>query len=110
MVILEDNEIVGAMRHGDLTKVQRLIFGGKVHPSSIFPCGSTLVHYCIRDLPKNTFTALGRWEMYEAGLLPSFEDEDLGPGIVESSGKLIDVAVWLITYGSGPDILNIYGE
>ena len=69
MVISEDHEIVGAMRHGDLTKVQQLILGGKVHPSSIFPCGSTLGHYCIMDLPEPTFRALNRWEAYETGYL-----------------------------------------
>ena len=73
MVITEDDEIVGAMRHGDLTKVQQLILGGKVHPSSIFPCGSTLVHYCLKDLPLNTFRALKRWKLYEEDYLLDFE-------------------------------------
>ena len=109
MVISEDNEIVGAMRHGDLTKVQQLILGGKVHPSSIFPCGSTLVHYCIMDLPEPTFRTLNRWEAYETGCLSDFKGKDLEK-IVESSVKLIDIAVWLVTYGSGPDIPNIDGE
>jgi hypothetical protein len=110
MVISEDNEIVGAMRHGDLTKVQQLILGGKVHPSSIFPCGSTLVHYCVKDLPLNTFRTLKRLELYEEDYLLDFEGEDLRPDILAFSVKLIDVAVWLMTYGSGPDILNIHGK
>jgi hypothetical protein len=110
MVISEDNEIVGAMRHGDLTKVQQLILGGKVHPSSIFPCGSTLVHYCVKDLPLNTFRTLKRLELYEEDYLLDFEGEDLRPNILAFSVKLIDVAVWLMTYGSGPDILNIHGK
>ncbi len=104
MVISEDNEIVGAIRHGDLTHVQQLILGGKVHPSSIFPCGSTLVHYFVRDLPKRI------WEINEAGYVPKFLSEHLEAGIVKSSGKLIDVAMWLMKYGSSPHVLNIYGE
>jgi hypothetical protein len=36
MVISEDNEIVSAMRYGDLQKVKTLILGGQVHPSSVF--------------------------------------------------------------------------
>ena len=105
MVISEDNEIVGAMRHGDLTKVQQLILGGKVHPSSIFPCGSTLVHYCIRNLPEHTSRTLNRCEVHGEGNLLSFEVE-----IRETSVKLIDIAVWLVTYGSSPDVLNIHGK
>ena len=38
-----------------------------------------------------------------------FKGKDLEK-IVESSVKLIDIAVWLVTYGSGPDIPNIDGE
>jgi hypothetical protein len=112
MVITEDDEIVGAMQHGDLTKVQQLILGGKVHPSSIFPCGSTLVHYCIRNLPEHTFRSLNRWEMYESGypLHPLYPSGEILKKMVEISVKLVEIAVWLVIYGSGPDILNIHGK
>ena len=29
---------------------------------------------------------------------------------MEASVKLIDIAVWLVTYGSSPDVLNIHGK
>jgi hypothetical protein len=49
-------------------------------------------------------------ELYEEDYLLDFEGEDLRPNILAFSVKLIDVAVWLMTYGSGPDILNIHGK
>jgi hypothetical protein len=39
-----------------------------------------------------------------------FVDKDLMLEDVKSSVRMIDIAVWLVTYGSSPDILNIHGE
>jgi hypothetical protein len=94
MVISEDNEIVGAMRYGDLTKVQRLILGGKVHPSSIFPDGSSLVHKCIQELQE-----LDRQK--ETSLTVAI---DFAPLF-----KLIDIAVLLVNCGSAADFPNMSG-
>ena len=94
MVISEDSEIVGAMRYGDLTKVQRLILGGKVHPSSIFPDGSSLVHKCIQELQE-----LDRQK--ETSLTGAIDPAPLF--------KLIDIAVLLVNCGSAADAPNMSG-
>ncbi|KAN0122653.1 hypothetical protein V8E51_000979 [Hyaloscypha variabilis] len=54
MVISEDHKIVSAMRSGDLTRVQRFILAGEVHPSSILPDGSSLLHKCIAEMREHT--------------------------------------------------------
>jgi hypothetical protein len=99
MVISEDNEIVGAMRYGDVTKVQRLILGGKVHPSSIFPDGSSLVHRCIQELQEQA-------RLEDATLTVPV---DFSPETIQTTSKLIDMAVLLVSYGSAADVPNMSG-
>jgi hypothetical protein len=108
MVISEDNEIVAAMNCGDLAKVKRLIIAGEVHPSSIFPDGSNLVHKCIqllepRVIPDNT-------SRYNYESYASLEANDLSPVNSRIALKMIDIAGWLVSNGSVTDALNIYGK
>lgn len=104
MVISEDNEILSAMRYRDLNKVHQLILGGKVHPASIFWDGSTLVHKCIDEIREQN---IGYWTKGKAKIVGY---QALPTETIQAMLKLIEIAVWLVGCGSGPDTLNVYNE
>jgi hypothetical protein len=103
MVISEENEIVEAMRYGDLPRVKRLIIGSKVHPSSLFPDGSTLVHRCIRELK------LCIDQIYAAGTENGKATTvEVAPEKPQTVLKMIDMVGWLATNGSATGTLNMH--
>jgi len=98
MVLAEDDEIVGAMQRGDLAKVQRLIRNGNVHPSSIFPDGSSLVHKCM-----NGFLERFQKDIKAVKLYPEVVQEAI------DLGDITAIALWLVNWGSDVDIIDIHG-
>jgi hypothetical protein len=99
MVLSEDHKIIGAMQYGDLAKVQRLIRNGNVHPSSIFPDGSSLIHKCMN------------------GLLERFQKDVKAakrfPRVFQEAVDLSDitrVACWLVSWGSDVDTIDAHGR
>lgn len=108
MIISEDHEIVFAMRFGDLTKVQQLILGGRVHPASIFPDGSSLVQRCVDEVEEQILPAEDLWYKFEED--SDIEAQDLSFEAIRIIFRLIEIATWLVSYGSAPDAPNMYGE
>jgi hypothetical protein len=108
MVISEDHKIVSAMRSGDLTRVQRFILAGEVHPSSILPDGSSLLHKCIAEMREHTLPDKDFLDPFEKDY--TLKAADLRRQIIYTVPKIIDIAVWLVAYGSATDAPNIYGE
>jgi hypothetical protein len=98
MVLTEDDEIVGAMQRGDLAKVQRLIRNGNVHPSSIFPDGSSLVHKCM-----NGFLERFHKDIKAVKLYPEVVQEAI------DLGDITAIALWLVNWGSDVDTIDIHG-
>jgi hypothetical protein len=102
MVLSEDNEIVNAMRcgeYGDLAKVQRLIRSGNIHPTSIFPDGSSLVHKCMNGLLERF-----RKDVKAAKLSPVVSQEAV------DLSDIISIARWLVNRGSDVDTIDVHGR
>ncbi|KAE9381315.1 hypothetical protein N431DRAFT_505780 [Stipitochalara longipes BDJ] len=116
MVIPEDNEIVFAMQYGDLERVRQLILGGKVHPSSIFPDSSTLVHKCTSEMRRQILVSLVERYRYDAVgrrikvVNPGYDEGESIPEFAKTIYKIIEIALWLVECGSSAETLNIHRE
>ena len=108
MVISEDHEILAAMRYGDLTRVQQMILAGEVHPGSILPDGTSLLHACVADMRGIILPDLEFYDRYEKDL--TLHAPDLSQETLSIIYGMIEIAVWLVAHGAVVDAPNIHGQ
>ncbi|CZR56653.1 uncharacterized protein PAC_06542 [Phialocephala subalpina] len=116
MVISGGHEIVYAMYWGNITRVKSLVLNGNVHPSSVFPDDSTLVHKCLQMMHSGSLNPLEYSGSDKKKFLESWGD--LGLDSVRNNlasfkvwdDTILGTASWLIDQGPDLDQINSNGE